>query len=107
METSKVLSGLSYLSVLFAGILFPLILYFATDDKRTKHHAKKAFLSHLIMIIPIPFVVIFGLTQIGMSGDGEIPVLFFVSVIMTILVNIIVVIWNLIKGIQIFTKETL
>ncbi|MEH7390722.1 DUF4870 domain-containing protein [Bacillus sp. JJ1503] len=102
METSKVLSGLSYLSVLFAGILFPLVLFFATEDQRTKYHAKKAFLSHLILLIPVPVIVYAAITQIGMN-HSEFPILFIGSVLFTVVLSLIVAVWNIIKGIQIFT----
>ena len=105
METSRVLSGLSYLSVLFAGILFPLVLLFATEDKRTKHHAKKAFFSHLIMLIPVPVIVYAAITQIGMN-QAEFPVLFIGSILFTVVLSLIVTVWNIIKGIQIFMADT-
>ena len=105
METSKVLSGLGYLSVLFAGILFPLVLFLATEDKRTKYHAKKAFLSQLITLIPIPFVIITAIFQIGMN-PSELPLLFIGSILLAVIVNLIVAIWNIIKGIQVFTSES-
>ena len=105
METSKVLSGLSYLSVLFAGILFPLVLFFASEDQRTKHHAKKAFLSHLIMLIPVPVIVYAAITQIGMN-QSEFPILFIGSILFTVVLSLIVTVWNIIKGIQVFTAKT-
>ncbi|KAB2329097.1 hypothetical protein F7731_23415 [Cytobacillus depressus] len=103
METSRVLSGLSYLSVLFAGILFPIVLFFATEDKRTKAHAKKAFLSHLIPLLPTPVVIYATISQIG--NPEKMPVLFISSILFTIILGLIVVIWNIIKGIQILTND--
>ncbi|MBY0123414.1 hypothetical protein [Bacillus sp. S/N-304-OC-R1] len=104
METSKVLSGLGYLSVLFAGILFPLVLFLATEDKRTKKHAKKAFLSQLIVLIPLPFVI-FAAIDAARTNTPEIPIMLLVSVLFTIVVSLIVAIWNIIKGIQVFTSD--
>jgi hypothetical protein len=57
MDTRKVLSGLSYFSIFFAGILFPLVVMLASGDNVTKSHAKKAFVSHLIPLIPTPLLI--------------------------------------------------
>lgn len=103
METGKVLSGLSYLSVFFAGIIFPLIVYFVAEDKRAKEHAKKALLSHLIVLIPV--CITFVTFIIEASNNAEFPVLFIISIILTILTSLIVTVWNIIKGIKVFTSE--
>lgn len=105
METSKVLSGLGYLSVLFAGILFPLVLFLASEDSRTKYHAKKAFLSQLIVLIPFPIVIYAAIDAAG-TNSSEMPILLLVSVLFTIVLSFIVAIWNIIKGIQVFTSKT-
>ncbi|QED49547.1 DUF4870 domain-containing protein [Cytobacillus dafuensis] len=105
METNRVLSSLSYLSVLFAGILFPLVVFLVTEDKKTKYHAKKALLSQLIMLVPFPVVVYSAITQIVMN-QTEVPMLFISSVIITILLCLIVAVWNIVKGIKIFTNES-
>jgi hypothetical protein len=103
METGKVLSGLSYLSVFFAGIIFPLIVYFVAEDKRAQEHAKKALLSHLIVLIPV--CLTFVTFIIEASNNAEFPVLFIISIILTILTSLIVTVWNIIKGIKVFTSE--
>jgi hypothetical protein len=105
METNKVLSALSYFSVLFAGILFPLVVYFVSDDAKTKTHAKKAFLSHLIPLIPIPLIFIGVILDFTNNNVDTIPVLFFIGVGLTIILSLVVLIWNIIKGVKVLKNE--
>jgi hypothetical protein len=105
METRKVLSGLCYFSIFFAGIVFPLVVMFASKDDVTKNHAKKAFLSHLIPLIPVPvmiFAVFFDFNTINNEG---IPVFTLVTAGIMVLVSIIVTIWNVIKGVKAIITE--
>jgi uncharacterized Tic20 family protein len=105
METNKVLSALSYFSVLFAGILFPLVVYFVSDDARTKTHAKKALLSHLIPLIPIPLIFIGIFLDFTNNNVDTIPVLFFIGVGLSVILSLIVLIWNIIKGVKVLKNE--
>ncbi|MBU8880943.1 DUF4870 domain-containing protein [Bacillus sp. FJAT-29790] len=105
METSKVLSALSYFSILFAGFIFPLVVFLVTEDKVTKDHAKKAFLSHLIPLFSVPFVFIPFIFQNGMN-HREIPIFFIVGIVLYILLSLFVLIWNIIKGVKVLAKES-
>jgi hypothetical protein len=102
METRRVLSGLSYLSIFFAGFIFPLVVYLATSDEVTKMHAKKALLSHLIPLIPLP-LLIFAIIQEAPSG--QFPAFTIVCIIIMILISIVVAIWNIVKGVKAFRME--
>lgn len=104
METNKVLSALSYFSIFFAGIIFPLVVWLVASDKVVKSHAKRAFLSHLIMLIPIPFIVFSAIFDLA-ANQTEVPVIFIISIISTVVISFIVLIWNIIKGIQVLSKE--
>ena len=102
METRRVLSGLSYLSIFFAGFIFPLVVFLASSDQITKMHAKKALLSHLIPLIPLP-LLIFSIIEEGPSG--QFPALTFVFIIVMVIISIVVTIWNIIKGVKAFRIE--
>jgi hypothetical protein len=102
METRRVLSGLSYFSIFFAGFIFPLVVYFVSNDEVTKMHAKKALLSHLIPLVPFP-LVIFAIFQEG--TNSQFPVLTIVFIIIMVLISIIVTIWNIVKGVKAFRME--
>lgn len=105
METNKVLAALSYFSVLFAGFIFPLVVYFVTDDSNVKKHAKKAFLSHLIPLIPIPLIFIVVINDIT-GNQGEVfPVLLIIGIGLSIILSLGVLIWNIIKGVKVLKSE--
>ncbi|WP_231593981.1 DUF4870 domain-containing protein [Cytobacillus firmus] len=104
LETRKVLSALSYFSIMFAGFIFPLIVFFASEDREVKRHAKSAFLSHLIPLVPVPFIVFAAVTQFAVY-DQEIPVFFLAAVGITIILLLIVFIWNIIKGVKVLIQE--
>ncbi|MDQ0157043.1 DUF4870 domain-containing protein [Robertmurraya andreesenii] len=106
MDTNKVLSALSYFSIFFAGIIFPLIVWLVASDKVVKGHAKKAFFSHIITLIPVP-IIIFSVIFDIVGGYSDVPVMFFISIIVTVILSLIVLIWNIVKGIQVLTKESI
>ncbi|WP_026583516.1 DUF4870 domain-containing protein [Bacillus sp. J33] len=104
MESRKVLSALSYFSIMFAGFIFPLVVFFASGDPEVKRHAKSAFLSHLIPLIPVPFIIFAGVTQFTVN-EQEIPVFFLAGVVIAIILSLIVLIWNIIKGVKVLIQE--
>lgn len=106
MNTNKVLAGLSYLSIFFAGFIFPLVVFLVSSSSYVKQHAKKAFLSHLIPIIPVPFLVgaAVYLDMTNQMTDST-PIFLIVGAILTGLIAIIVTIWNLVKAIKVFAIE--
>jgi len=106
LSTNKVLSALCYFSVFFAPFLLPIVMYFVVEDPEVKQHAKRSLFSHLIpamtivLFLALAFVpVLFG--QWGgesfLFGGGLVWFGFFAAG----LVNLVVVIWNVIKGIQV------
>lgn len=105
MDTRKVLSGLCYFSIFFAGILFPLVVMLASGDDVTKSHAKKAFLSHLIPLIPVPLLIFAIFNDINAINNDAIPVFTLVSAGILILISLIVTIWNVIKGVKALMTE--
>jgi uncharacterized membrane protein len=103
LDSNKVLASLCYFSVFFAGFIFPIIAYFVSDDEYVKHHAKKALLSHLI---PFATAVFFFLAiVVGVFNYGDFPEAFpgiaFLGFFIVGMINFIVVIWNIIKGIKV------
>ncbi|HAQ07861.1 MAG TPA: hypothetical protein DCR24_10180 [Bacillus bacterium] len=100
MDTRRILSALCYFSIMFAGILFPLVAYFASEDLEVKQHAKKAFYSHLIPLIPLPLILVSVYFDITRNPAGF-PVLMFASSMLMVLLSLIVLIWNLVKGVKV------
>ena len=107
MDANKVLASLCYFSIFFAGFIFPIIVYFVSDDARVKQHAKKAFISHLIPFLTVLGVIICGFA-LGMFTNGAfpdaIPGIIFIGFILAGIVNFIIVIWNIIKGITVLKR---
>jgi hypothetical protein len=99
MNSHKLLAALCYFSVFFAPFLFPIIVYFVTNDEVVKGHAKRAFLSHFI---PFGTFLAFVFLTIGSAfwNADIVPVWFLASIAIGGIVNIVVIIWNIIKGIQ-------
>ncbi len=68
MNGNKILAALSYFSVLFAPILFPIIVWIV-GDAETKPHAKRALWTHII-----PSIATFiGVAILGIMGIGSGP----------------------------------
>ena len=104
MESRKVLSSLCYFSIFFAGFIFPLAVYLATGDKETKNHAKKSLVSHLIPVIVTP-LIIFAAFHDFTSQPDTLPIFTIISIIVLILLWLVIVIWNIIKGVKVLTAE--
>ncbi|TYR76098.1 DUF4870 domain-containing protein [Rossellomorea vietnamensis] len=102
MDTNRLLSSLSYFSIFFAGFIFPIIVYFLVDDPETKRHAKSAFLSHLLPLIAVPLVIAGVFFDIGVLAVGSgIPIFIFITIGFSLLISLVVVIWNVYKGIKV------
>ncbi|MEH7501371.1 DUF4870 domain-containing protein [Neobacillus drentensis] len=104
METRKVLSSLCYFSIFFAGFIFPLIVYIATGDEVTKRHAKKSLISHLIPLIPTPLIV-FAIYNDFANLPDRVPAFTIISMVVLMIIWIVVVIWNIIKGVKVLVAE--
>ncbi|KPL59483.1 DUF4870 domain-containing protein [Rossellomorea vietnamensis] len=102
METNKVLSALCYFSIFFAGFLFPLFVYFLTDNPYVKKDAKAALLSHLLPVIAVPLVFAGLVMDMGGFASGAgLPVFTVIMIGLAILLSVVVVIWNVYKGIKV------
>ena len=119
MDNRRVLSALSYFSVLFAPFLLPLIVYFISPDTEVKYHAKRSFISHLIPVALgiIGFIVLmFSSFSMYNTMDYSIapnatssfdfmaagvPILFM---LLYGVLSIVVLIWNIVQGIKVIQK---
>lgn len=109
MENNKILSALSYFSVLFAPFILPIIVFFVSQDKEVKHHAKRSLISHLIPFIFMVIIVISIFSSIfsmSMSTTYNEPSLLMTSapiifVLLYLVVYVIILIWNIIQGVKV------
>jgi len=105
MESRKVLSGLCYFSIFFAGFIFPLVVLLASSDQDTKRHAKHALISHIIPFITLPFLFFAIFSDLEALNNNTIPMFTIITIIVTVLATVIVAIWNVIKGVKVFIQE--
>jgi len=102
MDQSKIFSSLCYFSIFFAPILVPIIMYFVVDDSIVKKHAKSSMISHLILLV---LFIAMLLVAIFVAFEQSISIFwFFISIGAYFVISIIVVIWNVIKGIKILAN---
>lgn len=111
MNNSKVLSALSYFSVLFAPFIVPIIVFFVSQDKEVKYHAKKSFISHIIPVVLmiIIFISVFATTiptSASMVLTFEKPSLWatfgpLLFIMLYIIIYLIVLVWNIIQGVKV------
>jgi len=103
MESNKILSSLCYFSIFFAAFLFPIVVYFVTQDFKIKNHAKRAFFSHLLPFLTVALIIVFSFFSINHT-NGSVG-LAFVGIALGIIINVVVVIWNIIQGIKVLTHS--
>lgn len=77
----------------------------ASGDDVTKSHAKKALLSHLIPLIPVPLLIFAIFSDINVINNDTIPLFTLISAGILVLVSLIVTIWNVIKGVKALMME--
>jgi hypothetical protein len=103
-KTNKLLASLNYFSVVFAPFILPIAIYFIVDHIEVKQHAKKAIVSHIF-----PFLSLLGVIgMIVFSGFSNPSEATFLTVLIggflvVGIINIIVFIWNIVKGIKLLT----
>jgi len=109
METRKVLAALAYFSIFFLGFIFPAVLYFVSDDRYVKDHAKAAFLSHCIpvaaAILAFVGMLATGAAGFGFGGAEGAGIGSMIAMVVLFgaagLVSLIVTIWNVVKGVKV------
>lgn len=107
MNDHRLLRALSYISVLFAPIIFPLIVWMVSDaGSETQADAKNALLLHII-----PGIVAFGgMIMIGITGftSNSVPITTGVTIpimIVIVVVDLGLVVYNLYKGIKLLAQD--
>ncbi|WP_445613075.1 DUF4870 domain-containing protein [Geobacillus sp. YF-1] len=106
MSTNKMVSALCYFSVFFAPLLLPIVVYFVVEDMEVKRHAKRSLVSHLIPAATIVLFIAFAASPLLLGHWNEGSFLFgsgvvWLGFLVAGVVNLVVVIWNVIKGIQV------
>jgi len=102
MTQNRVINALSYLSILFLPVLFPLIVWVLTGSNPEAHHvAGKAFWLHLLpTLLGITLIVILGVSGFYMNNLTHSGWLAVVMVAVFGIVAIASYLWSIIRGIQ-------
>ncbi|MES5957193.1 DUF4870 domain-containing protein [Bacillus fungorum] len=101
MKENNILSSLSYFSVFFAPLLFPIIIYFVAE-KNVKYHAEKSLKTYLIpCVTAIIVLAISGV--IGFSSINENPT-GIATFIVAFMINLYYFIWNIVKDVKVFKE---
>ncbi|MDC2865678.1 MULTISPECIES: DUF4870 domain-containing protein [unclassified Bacillus (in: firmicutes)] len=102
MNGNKILAALSYFSVLFAPILFPVIVWIV-GDYETRSHAKRALWTHLIPgISTIIGLAVLGIMSFGFNQPGAtLGIGALITVCICGLISLYYFIWNIVKGIKV------
>lgn len=103
MRENKILSSLCYFSIFFAPFLFPIIVYFLGQDD-VKYHAKKSLWTHLIPYL-IFGIGIIGSGLLGMKDISHAGPFLLATYAVTFIVAIYFFIWNIVKGIKVFSEQ--
>ncbi|MCC9022334.1 hypothetical protein [Bacillus nakamurai] len=106
-RNQALISSICYFSVFIAPLIVPIVAYFVVDEKETKRHAIRAFVSHII-----PFagglIVIAGVVGGAITAQEESLLPIFVMITGAIIYFLIVigmVIWNVVQGIKVLRQE--
>ncbi|MDM5250345.1 MULTISPECIES: DUF4870 domain-containing protein [unclassified Lysinibacillus] len=108
MENQKVLSAFSYLSILFAPFIVPIVVYFVSKDSYVKKHSIRALISHLIPVVfGIIFFAVFIFSTLSFntfepdSGSTTFLIIWFASFAIYLLISLGIVIWNIIQAVRV------
>jgi hypothetical protein len=100
VEVKKIISSLCYFSVFFAPFLFPIIVYFVTDEYEMKRHAKASFISHFIPALT--FLLFFLVFIPGTPLSGDLIFGWFLTIMIVFgILSFIITVWNIVKGIKV------
>lgn len=109
LENNKLLSALSYFSVLFAPFILPIIVYFVSHNADVKHHAKRSLISHLIpfVFMILLFVLVFSsfFTMSSHTVFNEPSFLTATAPLLLILlylvIYVVILVWNIVQGVKV------
>ncbi|RHW34741.1 hypothetical protein D1B33_13925 [Lysinibacillus yapensis] len=104
MDNNKIISALSYVSILFAPFLLPLVVYFVIKDAEVKHHAKRAFISHSIPAALSLLLALFGFIGVFSANNGNIDgfvIWMFAFMAIYFIISMTVIVWNFVQAFRV------
>lgn len=104
MENGKILSSLNYFSIFFLPFIFPLVVLFVAPDELSKHHAKRALISHIApFFLGIAFLISYIVILGTLNSADELFLLFGFLALAVVygVIYLVLMIWNVIQGIKV------
>lgn len=97
------LNGLSYISILFAPIIFPIIVWVVSKDRLVEYHAKRALLLHLVPGIS-GFVIVGLMTSVGLIYNNQTAFsgLVLLAIVIFLIISVVITIFAIVFGIKQF-----
>lgn len=105
MTKERIVNSLSYLSILFLPVLFPVIVWAVTRDQPAMHKvAGQAFLWHILPVLAgLVFLAIVGVVYFFQGNGGHAGMAGGFAMIFMALTGLIAIgsyLWSLIQGIK-------
>ncbi|RRK10750.1 hypothetical protein D1831_06120 [Lactiplantibacillus garii] len=107
MTKNRVINSLSYLSIIFLPVLFPLIVWLLTGSNPDAHRAAgKAFWLHLLpAVMGIIFVIVLGVSGMYMDNFVNSGWLAVILIAVLAIVAVVSYLWSIVRGIQYLIAE--
>ncbi|AFR99905.1 DUF4870 domain-containing protein [Lentilactobacillus buchneri] len=107
MSTNRIVNALSYLSIVFAPFIFPLIVWIVSDNNPDMHStARHALILHLIpLVLTILTILVVGISGVISEKAAFAGFLFLALIALVILVDLAMFIYNLYLGIKILVQD--
>lgn len=101
MNSNKIINGLSYISIIFAPFLFPLIVLLVSNDTDVKSHARHALKLHIVpVLLTIAIFAVTGLTGLFSQSQQATGVVFVIALIAIIILDVAIAVYNIVIGIK-------
>ncbi|GAA3622281.1 DUF4870 domain-containing protein [Secundilactobacillus similis] len=107
MTTRKVVNALSYISIIFAPFLFPIIVWFLSrDDPDMHHHAGRAAWLHLIpIVLTVIVLIISGVVGVATNDSVSTGGTAFFLLLLAGIVDLVLYVYNIYFGLKILIRD--
>ncbi|WP_137597561.1 DUF4870 domain-containing protein [Paucilactobacillus kaifaensis] len=101
---NKIINGLSYLSILFLPVIFPLIVWIVGGNQADiRHHASRAFWTQLIPAILAIILIVIGAVYGFITNNIQSTSWLFIGMLAIVgLISVGLFLYNIVKAIQVF-----
>lgn len=103
MSNSKIIKALSYLSITFAPLLVPLIIWILSQSASSvQYHARRAFFLHLWpVILTVGALIVIGVTGVTTNDVFSTSAVSLLLLGVIAVIDVVLYIYNLVYGIKV------